>query len=194
MAYLRAKQITHVVDATHPFAAQMSANAIEACESANVPLIALTRTAWQPRPGDHWKHVADMAGAITALECPPERIMLAVGRMHLEEFAGRPEHFYLLRLVDSPTTPLPLPRCKVVVDRGPFTESGDLALMRENRIGLVVSKNSGGGGAYAKLAAARILGLPVIMIDRPAVPTRQETQNVDYVLRWLDHGATDLGV
>ncbi len=194
VAYLRAEGITHVVDATHPFAAGMSANAVAGCAEAEVPLVALTRPAWEPVAGDRWTRVADIASAVAALDRPRCRVMLAVGRMHVDDFAVRPEHFYLLRLVDPPEGALGFPDCHVVVDRGPFTEAGDLALMQAHRIELVVSKNSGGTGAAAKLAAARQLGLEVVMIDRPAIPARRELHEVGAVLDWIHHAPTDLGV
>ncbi len=192
--YLTDHAISHAIDATHPFAAQMSANAVAACEAAGVPLIALTRPAWQAGPGDEWTHVPDIAGAVAALDRPAVRVMLAVGRMHLAEFAPNPQHFYLLRLIDRPDAPLPFADCQIVQDRGPFSIAGDLALMRAQRIDLVVSKNSGGTGAYAKIIAARQLGLPVVMIDRPALPARREAHSVDEVLAWLAHSGTDRGV
>ncbi|CUH80823.1 cobalt-precorrin-6A reductase [Tropicibacter naphthalenivorans] len=193
-AYLTAHKITHVIDATHPFAAQMSRNAVEACTLTNTPLIALTRAPWTPEAGDDWTRVPDIAGAVKALDRAPERVMLAVGRMHLPEFAPNPQHFYLLRLVDAPDTPPDFPDHFVQVDRGPFSYDGDLALMRAHKITMVVSKNSGGTGAQAKLLAARTLGLPVVMIDRPALPARAEAHSVAEVLGWLDHTPTDLGV
>ncbi|MFZ5964809.1 cobalt-precorrin-6A reductase [Thalassococcus sp. BH17M4-6] len=193
-AYLRDHRITHLVDATHPFAAQMSHNAVTASALTGVPLIALTRAPWQPQDGDHWSHVPDIPGAVAALNCHARRVMLAVGRMHLLEFAPNPQHFYLLRLVDPPKDPPPFPDHAIVVDRGPFTTAGDLALMQEHRIDLVVSKNSGGTGAKAKLIAARDLGLPVIMIDRPALPARAEAHDVAQVLAWAQGHATDRGV
>jgi precorrin-6A/cobalt-precorrin-6A reductase len=119
-------------------------------------------------------------------------VMLAIGRMHLAAFAARPEHFYLLRLVDPPAAPPALPDHAVVIDRGPFTEAGDAALMRAHGIDLVVAKNAGGAGAAAKLAAARRLGIGVVMIDRPALPPRAEVHDVEAVLAWLH--AADLGV
>ncbi|PVA09582.1 cobalt-precorrin-6A reductase [Pelagivirga sediminicola] len=192
--YLRDHAISQVVDATHPFAAQMSANAAAACAAEGVPLIALTRPAWQAGPGDDWTHVPDIAGAVAALDRPSARVMLAVGRMHLAAFAPNPQHFYLLRLIDRPDGPLPFPECKIVQDRGPFTVEGDLALMRDHRIDLIVSKNSGGTGAHAKIIAARELGLPVIMIDRPAIPARRELHEVDEVMAWLAHDGTERGV
>ena len=192
--YMRAEGVTHLVDATHPFAAQMSHNAVEAARLADVPLIALTRAPWQPQPGDRWQRVADIAGAVAALDRPACSVMLAVGRMHLAQFAPNPQHRYLLRLVDPPKAALPLPQAHVVVDRGPFTEADDLALMQAHGVDLVVSKNAGGSGAYAKIAAARALGLPVIMIDRPALPARAEAHDVDSVLDWIGHARADLGV
>ncbi|MBE0453091.1 cobalt-precorrin-6A reductase [Roseovarius autotrophicus] len=190
--HLRRERVTHLVDATHPFAATMSGNAIAACAATGVPLLALTRPAWQPEQGDDWRHMPDIPAAVAALAGPPRRVMLAIGRMHLDAFAAQPQHSYLLRLVDPPEVAPPLPDCHVIVDRGPFTVAGDTALMRAHGIDLIVSKNAGGSGAEAKLAAARALGLPVMMIGRPPLPDRAEVHSVDEVLRWL-HGA-DLGV
>ena len=193
-AYLEENAVTHVVDATHPFAARMSANAVAGCAEAGVPLIALTRAPWVAGTGDDWRHVPDIAGAVQALTGPRRRVMLAVGRMHLAEFAPNPQHFYLLRLVDPPESPLPFPEAEVVVDRGPFTEAGDRGLMERHGIELVVSKNAGGSGAVAKIDAARALGVPVVMIDRPALPIRREAHAVAEVMAWLAHASTDLGV
>ncbi|MBY4892769.1 cobalt-precorrin-6A reductase [Rhodobacteraceae bacterium N5(2021)] len=192
--YLTTERITHVVDATHPFAAQMSRNAIAACAQAEVPLLALTRPPWVAQEGDTWTHVPNIAGAVAALDRPACRVMLAVGRMHLAEFAPNPQHFYLLRLVDPPKSALPLPQTEVLISRGPFTQADDEALILAHGIELVVSKNAGGTGAYAKIAAARSLGLPVIMIDRPAIPDRPQVAAPAEVLDWLRHASTDLGV
>lgn len=193
-SYLRDNAITHVIDATHPFAAQMSRNAVAACSAARVPLLALSRAPWVAQEGDRWVHVADIPGAVAALDGAPRRVMLAIGRQNLPAFAACPQHFYLLRLVDAPSAPLPLPRAHVIVDRGPFTAEQDQALMAAHQIDLVISKNAGGTGAYAKIIAARQLGLPVIMIDRPHLPPRHEVHDVAGVLAWLDHAGTDLGV
>lgn len=192
--YLQTHQITHVIDSTHPFAATMSRNAVQASTIADVPLLALTRPAWRAQDGDNWQHVPDIAGAVRALNRPAARVMLAVGRMHLAEFAPNPQHFYLLRLVDPPKAELPLPKTHIVVSRGPFLQAEDQALMQEHRIDLVVSKNAGGTGAYAKVAAARTLNLPVIMIDRPALPDRPECATPQQVIDWVRHAGTDLGV
>lgn len=192
--YLVAQRVSHVVDATHPFAAGMSENAVAACGDAGIPLIALTRPPWQPGPGDRWINVPDIAGAVSQLSGAARRVMLAVGRMHLAEFAPNPQHFYLLRLVDPPEIPLNFPNHQIVVDRGPFTVENDLALMKAHDINLVVSKNSGGSGASAKIEAARRLGVSVIMIARPKLPDRTEAHDVGAVLDWVRHAGTDRGV
>ena len=194
VSYLRDQRITHVIDATHPFAVQMSRNAVAACARLGTPLVALTRPSWQALPGDNWTNVPDIEGVVTALDGPPMRIMLAIGRMHLTAFAPNPQHLYLLRLVDPPKAPLPLPNTEIIIDRGPFTDAADRALMERHRIDVVVSKNSGGTGAYAKIAAVRGLRLPVIMIDRPPQPARAELHDITAVFDWLAHAGTDLGV
>ena len=192
-AYLRDNAITHVIDATHPFAISMSRNAIAACHATDVPLAALTRPVWQPVKGDRWQSVADIDAAVRALDGPAKRIFLALGRMHLPAFAAQPQHHYLLRVVDTPETP-PLPNCKVIVARGPFDVAGDTALLRQHESDLIVCKNSGGSGARAKLDAARALGLPVLMIARPTLPARLELSDPNDILHWLDHCATVRGV
>jgi precorrin-6A/cobalt-precorrin-6A reductase len=184
-AYLRSEGITHVIDATHPFAAQMSANAVAACGAEGVRLIALERAPWMPGEGDRWTHVPDIQAAVAALAGPPQRVFLAIGRQHLDPFATQPQHHYLLRLVDTPTGPLPLPLAEVVVARGPFDLAGDTALMQAHGTEVIVAKNAGGKGAVAKIAAARALGLPVVMIDRPVIPPRRVTHSVADVLAWL---------
>ena len=186
--YLRDTGVTHLVDATHPFAAQMSAHAVAAAGIAGVPLLALTRPAWVPVAGDRWTRVPDVAGAVAALAGPPRRVMLALGRMHVAAFAAQPQHQYLLRFVDHPTDVPPLPHHDLVVDRGPFDGVGERQLMAAHRIELVVAKNAGGTGASAKIAAARALGLRVVMIDRPALPPRAEVHEVAAVFDWIAHG------
>lgn len=197
VAYLRQEGISHLVDATHPFAAQMSKNAVEAADITGIPLMALERPAWVPGPGDRWISVQDGAKAAQALPAEPARVFLAIGRQGLGDFASAPQHHYLLRLVDAPGTPLPLPLTQVVLGRGPFLFEDDLALMRDHGTQIVVAKNAGGEGARAKLEAARELGLAVVMIDRPALPERPVSSTVQGVLDWL-HGpklsGTDRGV
>lgn len=192
VAYLRAKNITHVVDATHAFAAGISANAVAACAQIGIPLVALERPPWTAGNGDSWVHVSDLEGAVAALPDAPARVFLAIGKQHIGVFATKPQHHYLLRLVDAPKGVLPLPNTSVIIARGPFDVTGDRALLEDHKITHIVAKNSGGAGAVAKLQAARALSLPVIMIDRPTVPPRRVVDSTSAVLDWLDHNA-DLG-
>lgn len=185
-AFITQQRITHVVDATHPFATQMSRNVLAAARQTGVPAVALTRPAWVPSVDDHWQSVASIEAAVNALEGPPQRVLLAIGRMHLAAFAAKPQHHYVLRLVDEPTTPPPLARFTIRVDRGPFALENDLTLLKSQHIERIVCKNAGGEGAVSKLDAARALGLPVIMIDRPALPAHHEVHSVDEVLAWLN--------
>ena len=186
--YLRAEAITHVIDATHPFAAQMSSNAVAACAEAQVPLIALERAPWAPQPGDDWHQVPTMEAAAEALPEAPSHVFLAIGRLQLEVFTARPQHHYLLRLVDPPAD-LPF-AADVVLARGPFAYEDDLRLMKEHGVEIVVSKNAGGIGARAKLDAARALGLRVILVDRPQVPPRRTVETPAEVMSFLH---ADLG-
>lgn len=187
--FLRASAITHVIDATHPFAAQMSRNAILACAQTGVRLIALERPAWVPGPEDDWRELPNLEEAAAALPRAAQRVFLAIGRQGLAHFAARAEHFYLLRLVDEPVLPLALPNAAYVLARFPLTLEQDLALLRQHRISMVISKNAGGEGARAKLDAARLLRLPVLMIARPVLPPREIAATPEEVWRWLSHAA-----
>ena len=185
-AFVARERITHIVDATHPFAAQMSTNVVAAAAQCGVKSVALTRPAWQPVEGDQWQSVANIDEAVSALAGPRQRVLLAIGRMHLAAFAAQPQHHYVLRLVDRPASQPPLPDVSTVIDRGPFTLEGDLALLKNQRIQRIVCKNAGGEGAASKLTAARTLGLPIVMIERPALPPRDEVHRIDDVFSWLD--------
>ena len=129
-----------------------------------------------------------------ALPDDPSRVFLAIGKQTLDAFATKPQHQYLLRLVDPPEVPPPLPQATVVIDRGPFDAAADTALLRDHAITNIVAKNAGGAGAEAKLIAARALRLPVILIDRLALPPRRVVASVEEVMAWLAHTDTDRGV
>ena len=187
--YIRMERITHVIDATHPFAAEMSRHAVEACAATNTPLIALERAPWVRTAEDNWIDVSDIDAAVAALPDTPARVFLAIGRQHIAPFAAKPQHAYTLRFVDAPDGALPLPNAEVVVSRGPFTLQGDRELIASRRIDLLVARNSGGSGARAKIDAARHLGIPVIMIARPVLPERPRVESAAQVLAWLGHDA-----
>lgn len=184
--YVRREGITHVIDATHPFAAEMTRNAVEACAQTGTPLIALERAPWTRVPGDKWIEVGDVNAAGATLPEAPARVFLAIGRQHIAPFAMRPQHAYTLRFVDPPEAPLPF-AADVIVSRGPFTLDGELEMMRSRGIAWIVARNSGGDGARAKIDAARMLGLPVIMISRPNLPERLRVESVTEVMQWLGH-------
>ena len=187
--FIKQEHITHVIDATHPFAAEMSRHAVAACTATNIPLIALERAPWSHAPGDNWIDVPDIDAAVAALPDQPSRVFLAIGRQHIAPFAAKPQHAYLLRFVDASDGALPLPQAELIVARGPFMLDGECELMRSRRTEWIVARNSGGAGARAKIDAARELGLPVIMIARPALPERQRVDSVDEVMAWLHHNA-----
>jgi len=184
--YLRTEKISRVVDATHPFAARMSAHAIAACAAVPIPLLALERAPWHRQPGDRWIEVEDFAVAAEALGDAPRRVFLGIGRTQLAPFAGHPQHFYLVRLVDPPRAPLPL-QAEVIIGRGPYDLAGDRAVLADHRIDIMVTRDAGGDSASAKIDAARELGLPVIMVRRPIIPAREKVESVAEVMRWLGH-------
>jgi precorrin-6A/cobalt-precorrin-6A reductase len=187
--FIKVERITHVIDATHPFAAEMSRHAIAACAALELPLIALERAPWTRVEGDRWIEVDNIDAAVDALPEVRTRVFLAIGRQHLAPFAAKPQHAYTLRFVDPLDGPLPLAETEIIVSRGPFTVEGDLELMRTRNIAWVVARNSGGEGARAKIDAARELGLPVVMIARPALPERPRVESVEEVLARLGHDA-----
>ena len=187
--FIRTERITHVIDATHPFAAEMSRHAVEAREATGIPLVALERAPWTRGEGDNWTEVTDISGAVGALPEQRIHVFLAIGRQHIAPFAVKPQHAYTLRFVDAPDGALPLPDAEVIVSRGPFTLDSDRELMQNRGIQWLVARNSGGAGARAKIDAARELGIPVIMIARPALPERPRVESVEDVLAWLGHEA-----
>ncbi len=181
-AWLAAERVGAVVDATHPFAAGISASAAEAAARTGVPLLVLRRPGWSEGPGDDWRRVPSLAGAAAAL--PGERVFLTTGRAGLAAFAGDTRRWFLLRSVDPPSPPAP-PRMEVVRARGPYTVGGELDLMRRHAIDVVVTKDSGGDMTSAKLVAARRLGLPVVMVDRPPPSDAPAVATVEEALIWL---------
>ena len=189
--YIRREGITHVIDATHPFAAEMSRNAVAACTETGTPLLALERAPWIRAPADTWIEVPDVDAAVAALPDAPANVFLAIGRQHIAPFATKPQHSYTLRFVDPPEAALPF-AADVIVSRGPFTFDSELAMLRTRGIVWIVARNSGGDGARAKIDAARRLGLPVIMISRPELPERRRVESVTEVMQWLGH-STRLG-
>ena len=185
--YLARERIDALIDATHPYAATMAANAAHAAELAKVPLLALRRSPWFPREGDRWTEVADVSEAVAALGVAPRAVFLALGRKEIAAFAQAPQHRYLVRSVDPVEPPLAVPNANYITGRGPFTEADDRKLLQSNTIDVVVAKNSGGDASYAKIAAARALGCEVIMLKRPMLPVVTSANSVTAAVGWLDH-------
>lgn len=165
--YLRESGTDVIVDATHPFAAQMTAHAAAASRATGVPLVLLRRPGWAVDPG--WTSVPCLAAAAAVLPGLGRRIFLTTGRQDLATFAGLDDLWFLVRSVDPPSGPTPR-HMHAVLDRGPFTVEGELALMREHAIDVLVTKDSGGAMTAAKLEAARALDVPVVIVRRPPLP------------------------
>jgi len=168
-AWLRAHAVRAVVDATHPFAERISASAARACPAAGVPLLRLERPGWREREGDDWRWVGALEEAAALLPRLGRRALLTTGRQGLAAFAGVDGVWMLIRCVDPPQPPLP-PRHELLLDRGPYTLAGELALIDRHALDVVVTKDSGGAHTVAKLDAARERGLPVVVVRRPPRP------------------------
>ncbi|PNE36564.1 cobalt-precorrin-6A reductase [Streptomyces noursei] len=167
--WLRAHAVDALIDATHPFAGTISFNAARAAATAHVPLLALRRPGWGAQPGDVWHPVPSLAEAAAALPALGGRVFLTTGRMGLAHFAHLTDLWFLVRSVDAPEPPHP-PQMTTVLDRGPFTLDGERELLRRHRIDVLVTKDSGAAATAPKLAAAREAGVPVVVVQRPAVP------------------------
>lgn len=174
-----------VVDATHPFAVNISANAVTATKALGLPLGSIVRAPWQPVEGDSWKTVADAASAAFALGGKPRRVLLTVGRLELAAFATAPQHDYIARTIDPAGDIALPPRIAFIAERPPFSLEAEHALMQREHIDVLVSKNSGSPETYAKIEAARALGIPVVMIDRPPKPAGTPLPNAAAALAWL---------
>ena len=178
-----AEHVDAVVDATHPFAERISHSAAEAARLAGVPLLLLRRPGWTPQHGDDWRWVTSLDDAARLLPGIGERVFLTTGRQGLAAFAASPLWF-LVRCVDPPAPPVPA-RMRLLLSRGPYSLAGELAIMREHRIDVLVTKDSGGAHTEAKLAAARTLSLPVVVVRRPAPPDVPTVATVEDAVSWL---------
>jgi precorrin-6A/cobalt-precorrin-6A reductase len=187
--WLRHEKIGAVIDATHPYADRMSANAVAACEHAGLPLASIVRPAWQAEPGDRWQSVPSSEAAAVALGAARRRVFLSLGRRELSAFTIAPQHRYLARSVDLPQDIALPPDIRFILARGPFAQTAEEKLFADEKIEVVVSKNSGGGAIYPKIAAARALGLPVVMIARPEKAVGHPLASAEEAMAWLSHEA-----
>ncbi len=184
-ACMRKEGIDLVVDATHPFAVTISENAAQAVAQSDATLLSLQRPAWRPVAGDNWQSVASLQDACKAIPgnaC----VFLALGRQHIDAFAERTDVRFLVRMVDRPDTPLPFRSSELVIGKPSPDPQREAQLLKAHNVTLIICRNSGGSGAYAKIAAARRLSIPVIMVERPAEPAGKLFTTVDELMAAID--------
>jgi precorrin-6A/cobalt-precorrin-6A reductase len=185
VSFLQNERIGSVIDATHPFAARISASAELACSQLGLPLIAFSRVPWAKQEADRWHVLPDTRSAAAYVAKTPGRVFLAIGRQQLDVFTACSKRWFLIRAIDPPDVLLPA-NTELILERGPFHLEDELQLLRDHAIDYIVSKNSGGNATYAKIEAARLLGIPVVMIDRPQKHTVPSIDSIDGVLASLN--------
>ncbi|HTR11946.1 MAG TPA: cobalt-precorrin-6A reductase [Roseiarcus sp.] len=184
-AYLRAERIGAIVDATHPFAVRVSANAVQAARTTETPLVVFTRPPWKSQEGDRWTEVQTIDKAVDVLGPRRKIVFLTQGGLRLATFARAPQHRYVVRAIDRPSEIDALPDCKLILARGPFALADELELMRNERINVLVTKNSGGAATYPKIEAARMLKIQVVIVQRPKPPEAMTLHALDDVMAWI---------
>jgi len=184
-AYLHQQQISHLIDATHPFAAQISWTAAEAAQAVGVARLMLVRPAWEKMPEDDWTEVESHAAAAAVLPGLADRVFLTIGRQELGAFAHLTQIWFLMRMIDPPLPDAARPPGQLLLERGPFRLPDELALLSQHQIAAIVSKNSGGAATYAKIQAARKLGLPVVMVQPPPMPAGDRVSEIADALAWI---------
>jgi precorrin-6A/cobalt-precorrin-6A reductase len=183
--YVREQHIELLIDATHPFATQMSHHVATAAQACGLPHLMLMRPPWEPVSGDRWLAVESIAAAVAALPGIARRVFLTIGRQELAAFAPLQDLWFLMRMIDPPVPDTPVPPGTLILERGPFTLEDERQLLQTYAIEAMVSKNSGGDATYAKIIAARELGFPVVMIQRPPMPAGQQVADVEHAVAWL---------
>ncbi len=184
--HLTEARVDLLVDATHPYADTISAHAAAAAIKAKVPLIAVRRPPWNAVTGDRWTNAETIDDAIRVLGAAPRRVFLTIGRTEVGAFSAAPQHHYVVRSVDPVEPSMAVPSAQYIVARGPFTIAGERDTLVKHRIDVLVAKNSGGPATYAKIAAARELGVEVVMLRRPALPSVSSVETVEAAVSWLD--------
>jgi precorrin-6A/cobalt-precorrin-6A reductase len=184
--YLRSTAIDALIDATHPYAVAISAHAIEAATNAGRPLLRFERAPWQPQKGDRWIVVDTLAAAAKVTPELGRRAFLTIGVKELGSFAGVNSVWFLARLVDRPNEPIALKNYQLILARGPFDAANERDLLRRHGIDVVIAKNSGGDSTYGKIAAARELGLPVLLLRRPVLPAANTVTAMAEAIDWVE--------
>lgn len=184
IGYIARENVSLLIDATHPFATQISDNALVAAASTKIPFVRLERPAWHARPGDKWTNVTSLEEAVSAIPARA-RVLLALGRQHIAPFSRRGDVHFVVRMIDPPETPLDLIDFELELSK-PGKVEDETAFLTKKRLTHIVCRNSGGSASYTKIKAARDLGLPVIMIDRPHRPGTHSLPDIESVGHFVD--------
>ncbi|GAB4300146.1 MAG: cobalt-precorrin-6A reductase [Oscillatoriaceae cyanobacterium] len=185
--YLQEQKIDVLIDATHPFAAQISFNGAAAAAALGIDHLMLIRPGWERTSGDRWIEVDSHTAAADILPEIAQRIFLTIGRQELAAWGHLQDLWFLMRMIEPPLPDAAVPPGKILLERGPFSVDNERSLLQQYQIGAIVSKNSGGNATYAKIIAARELGIPVVMIQRPVVPATDTVADIESALLWLKH-------
>jgi precorrin-6A/cobalt-precorrin-6A reductase len=185
VAYLKSAEIDLLIDATHPFARQISWNAAAAAQNCDLPRLLLERPAWEPLADDRWISANSNETAAQILSTDFQRVFLTIGRQELASYAHLTDIWFLMRSIDPPPPDQLLPPGQLLLAKGPFDIVAERNLLTEHHLQVVVSKNSGGVATSAKIQAARELAIPVIMISRPALPEGDRVTDLAAAIRWL---------
>lgn len=183
IAHFNSEQIDLVIDATHPYATQISGNVAQACHAVAMPCIQYHRPAWEQVKGDNWIIVHSIEEAASILPNHGTRALIASGAKNLHAFEGLEKTWLLVRTVDAPRDPFDLAHGEWLFARGPFSVESETELLERHEIDVIVCKNSGGDATYPKIEAARNLGIPVIMIERPGGEPVVQASSRDIILK-----------
>ncbi|BAY82545.1 precorrin-6x reductase [Calothrix parasitica NIES-267] len=183
--YLEAENIDLLVDSTHPFAANISQNAAIAAEKLGLPRLMLVRSEWESVTGDKWIEVENTQSAVDILPSFAKRVFLTIGRQEVTAFNQVENIWFLMRMIEKPLSDIVLPKGLLVLERGPFSQDSEKLLLQKHNIDTIVSKNSGGNATYAKIVAARELGIKVVMVKRPILPAGEIVEDVESALEWV---------
>ena len=192
--YLKTEKIDLLLDMTHPFAAQITHNASIAAQCVGIPRLVFCRPAWEKEAGDRWITAVDHMAAAKLIPEIADRVFLTIGRQELSAFATIMNCWFLMRMITLPSSTILRPPGEILLDQGPFDLEKETQLLIQYNIGAIVSKNSGGSAAQAKIIAARNLGLPIIMIPRPELPDGDVVSDLQAIVPWVECQIRSLGV
>lgn len=186
--FIKDESITHLLDASHPFSKTITINSIVAAQLSKISYIGFERQKWEKEEEDKWKIVTDINKAVRLLN-DTDRIFVTTGNKEIRFLNRKPQPFYLIRMITEPNTKIRLENFKIIYERGPFSFENEVEIMRKYSINKLITKNSGSEAVFAKIQAARKLGLEVIMIDRPALPERKKFKDIEEVYQFFSHVA-----